>query len=250
MRCQVVIAGHENQGAARPVPATGCVSSQYAIQTERPATANANHPNETAAPFAPRDAADVIRCILRIELDGESLKSRDIRAREPVLFKVALRHFRIWSEALRAAGIDPEAVANRRKWTVERILRKIHDLHRRGVALNYASAIAADYGAVQMATKLLGSWDQALRTAGFDPARIRRARRPWTRDEIVELIRTRAATGLPIACYSVCPKSVEVASRRIFGSWKAALRAAGVPNPSAEYPIWTKLTVVEAILRR
>jgi hypothetical protein len=250
MRCQIVIAGHDAQGAARPVPAIRPGSSHHAMQTEQPTTADANQPNETVAHFAPHDAEDVIRCILRVELDGESLKSRDIRAREPVLFKVALRHFRTWSEALRAAGIDPEAVANRRKWTVDRILRTIHDLHRRGVALNYASAIAADYGAVQMAAKLLGSWDQALRTAGFDPGRIRRARRPWTREEIIDLIRVRAAAGLPITSYRVCPKSVEVASRRVFGSWKAALSAAGVANPSAEYPVWTKITVVEGILRR
>ncbi len=205
---------------------------------------------KTAALPVPRDSADVVRWILRLELEGQSLKSRDVRVHHPVLFKVAHRHFRCWGEALRTAGIDAEAVANRRKWTISRILRTIHELHRRGVALNYASAIQADYGVVQMAAKLLGSWDQALRTAGYDPAQIRHARRPWTRDEVLDLIRRRAAAGLPIASYSVEPHSVEVASRRIFGSWRAALREAGFSSALRRWPVWTKVSVVEGILLR
>lgn len=205
---------------------------------------------KTANRPEPRDSADVVRWILRLELEGQSLKSRDVRIHHPVLFKVAHRHFRCWGEALRTAGIDAEAVANRRKWTIGRILRTIHELHRRGVALNYASAIQADYGVVQMAAKLLGSWDQALRTAGYDPAQIRHARRPWTRNEVLDLIRRRAAAGLPIASYSVEPHSVEVASRRIFGSWRAALREAGFASALRRWPVWTKVSVVEGILLR
>lgn len=205
---------------------------------------------KTAAFPELRDSADVVRWILRLELEGQSLKSRDVRFHHPVLFKVTHRHFRSWGEALRAAGVDAEAVSNRRKWTIERILSTICDLHRRGVALNYASAIQADYGVVQMAAKLLGSWDDALRAAGYDPARIRLARLPWTRDEILNLIRQRAAAGLPIASYSVEPHSAEVASRRLFGSWRAALREAGFASALRRWPVWTKVSVVEGILLR
>jgi len=205
---------------------------------------------KTVGRLEPHDRAGVLRCILRMERVGQSLKSRDVRVDHPVLFKVAHRHFRCWGEALRFAGMDAEAIANRRKWTVDRVLRTIRDLHRRGVPLNYASAIEADYGVVQMAAKLLGSWDDALRAAGYDPVRIRLARPPWTRDEILDLIRRRAAAGLPIASYSVEPHSVEVASRRIFGSWRAALREAGFASALRRWPVWTKVSVVEGILLR
>lgn len=198
----------------------------------------------------PRGSADVIRGILRLELGGQSLKSRDVRVHSPVLFKVAHRHFRCWGDALRAAGIDAEAVAKRRKWTIDRILRTVRDLHRRGIPLNYASAVKADYGVVQMAAKLLGSWDNALRAAGFDPATIRLARQPWTRQEILDLIRHRAAAGLPIASYEVEPHSVEFASRRIFGSWRAALHEAGFGSAQRRWPVWTKVSIVEGILLR
>lgn len=196
------------------------------------------------------EAPDVIRAILKMELEGASLRSRHIRVDDPDLAAAAIRHFGCWGKALTAAGIDHEAVANRRTWTVERVVKTIHRLDRQGVALNYASVHKADGGLPQAARKLLGSWNDALRAAGYDPEQIRASRRPWTREEIIDLIRRRAAAGLPVASYNVAPLSAEIASRRLFGSWKAALRAAGVPNPSGEFPVWTKVTVIEGILLR
>lgn len=138
----------------------------------------------------------------------------------------------------------------RRTWTAERLLKAIRDLEQRGIALNYASVLKVDHGLPQAARKLLGSWNDALRAAGYDPDKIRLIRRPWTRAQIIELIQRRAAAGLPIASYNIVPMSAEVASRRLFGSWKAALRAAGIPRPAKKWPIWTKVSVVEAILFR
>lgn len=195
-------------------------------------------------------AQDVIRAILKMELHGVSLRSRRIRVDNPDLTAAAVRHFGCWGKALTAAGIDHEAVANRRTWTVERVIKAIHRLDRQGVALNYASIHKVDGGLPQAARKIFGSWTDALRAAGYDPEQIRAHRSPWTRDEIIDLIRRRAADGLPVASYNVAPLSAEFASRRIFGSWKEALRAAGVPNPSAEIPVWTKVTVIERILLR
>ena len=192
----------------------------------------------------------VIRAILQMEKSGASLKSRRVRESDKQLFDAANRHFGCWGKALRAVGIDSEAVANRRSWTVDRVLTAIRDLNRRGVPLNYASVHKADGGLPQAARKLLGSWNDALRAAGFDPEAARTRRRPWTREEVIDLIRARAAAGLPIASYTVVPASAEAASRQLFGSWKATLRVAGVPNPSVEYPVWTKVSVVEAILVR
>ncbi|HPP28639.1 MAG TPA: hypothetical protein PLV57_19200 [Phycisphaerae bacterium] len=192
----------------------------------------------------------MIRTILKMELEGASLKSRHVRVVDPSLMAAATRHFGCWGKAMTAAGIDFEAVTNRRAWTVGRVIKAIHQLDRQGVALNYASVRKVDGGLPQAARKLLGSWDSALHTAGYDPERVRASRCPWTHDEIIDLIRDRAAAGLPVASYNVAPQSAETASRRLFGSWKAALRAAGVPNPSAEFPIWTKVTVIEGILLR
>jgi len=195
-------------------------------------------------------SADVIRAILELERDGLSLKGRHVREACWPLAAAAVRHFGCWGNALKAAGIDHEAVAKRRKWTVERVVQAIHRLDRQGVPLNYGSVYKTDSGLPQAATKLLGSWHNALRAAGYDPDQIRTARSPWTRAQIIELIQRRAAAGLPIATHNVVPQSAEVASRRLFGSWRAALKAAGVAVPMVQYPIWTKVSVIEGILTR
>ncbi|MBS3821603.1 MAG: hypothetical protein KGY81_07565 [Phycisphaerae bacterium] len=185
-----------------------------------------------------------------MELAGEPLKDRHVRAADTSLHYRALQHFGSWTAALEAAGIDSEAVSRRRTWTVQRIVAAVHRLNRQGVPLNYGAVYKMDSGLAQAGAKLLGSWDETLRAAGYDPASIRSRRRPWRRDQILNLIRRRHAAGLPIAAHNVVPQSAEVASRRLFGSWRAALKAAGVPNPSRSHPIWTKVSVVEGILAR
>ena len=201
-----------------------------------------------SGPFAGGD--DVIRAIIQIEMGGGSLKTTRVRKKNWPLAAAAIRHFGCWGKALAAAGVDPELVANRRKWTIPRVIDTIHDLDRRGIALNYDSVRQVDRGLPQAARKLLGSWNDTLRAAGYDPNRIRVNRRPWTRDQIIDLIRDRVAVGLPVASYNVKPASAEVASRRLFGSWRAAIKAAGVPNPSVRHPVWTKVNVIESILIR
>lgn len=138
----------------------------------------------------------------------------------------------------------------RRTWTTERVLSAIRDLERRGFALNYASVLRVDGGLPQAAMKRLGCWNDALCAAGYDPDKIRLIRRPWTREQIIELIQNRAAAGLPVASCNVMPMSAEVASRRLFGSWRAALRAAGISRGTKRWPVWTRVSVVEAILCR
>jgi hypothetical protein len=94
------------------------------------------------------------------------------------------------------------------------------------------------------------SWNNALRAAGGDSEAIRLNRHPWTREQIIDPTRRRTAAGLPITSYGVRPLSAEVALRRLFGSWKKAIKAAGMASPMAEFPIWTKVSIVEAILLR
>ena len=194
--------------------------------------------------------ADVIRVILQHEIEGKPLTAIHVRTNNRPLAAAGIRHFGCWSKALEAAGIDPEAVSKRRDWSLHRVIEAIHALDRQGVPLNCVSAKNADSGLVQAAAKCFGSWNEALRVAGYDPKQLRVKRRPWTRQDIIGLIRHRAAAGLSIAAHNVRPQSAEVAARRIFGNWRSAIRAAGVKDPTAQYPIWTKVNILEGIMLR
>lgn len=193
---------------------------------------------------------ELIRHILKIEAEGSSLRWKPIYTNRPDLFHAAKRHYGTWGKALKAAGIDRESVSNRRDWTVSRVVRTIHDLDRQGVALNHASAARADPGLVRGAKNLLGTWDNALQTAGYDSGAVRLHRPRWTRKQIVALLQRRAHEGLPVAAQDIVPRTAVSAAQKLFGSWAAAREVAGLAGPPARRPHWSRVTIVEAILLR
>ena len=67
-----------------------------------------------------------------------------------------------------------------------------------------------------------------LRAAGIDPASVRRRRRAWTAQEVVKEIRRKSRAGEPLNAMDVRPPGIRGAASRLFGSWNAALRAAGL----------------------
>lgn len=193
---------------------------------------------------------DVICGILRREMSGASMNANAVKRDGHDLFVAAIRHYRNWGNAIRAAGLDAEAVSRRRTWTVQRVIQAIHELDRQGVALNQASVRKLDQGPIQAARKLLGSWDNALRAAGYDPMDIRRIRRPWTKSEVIAAIQAQAAAGAPLTQNGMRPRSARFAAMRLFGSFKAALRKAGVHHLVAKRPRWAPSAIVRAIRAR
>ena len=196
------------------------------------------------------ERAQVIRGILQRELSGASVRANTVKRQQHDLFLMAIRQYRNWGRALAAAGLDAEFVSRRRQWTPQRILHAIHDLHARGVPLHGKSAYNTDPGLVQAARKLLGSWDQALVAAGFDPARIRRQHRPWTKSEIIAILQKQTAAGVPFVQSAMYPAGARFAVNRLFGSFRAALRIAGVLKPVPEFPRWSKARVIATIRQR
>lgn len=193
---------------------------------------------------------EVIRRILDMEAKGVSLRRRAVRAADRDMANSAVRCFGSWGKALATAGIDAEVVAHRRTWTEDRVIRRIRQLARDGVPLNYASMQRTDFGLAQAAQKRFGSWDNALQSAGFDPTKVRMVRRPWTRAEIIHLIRSRTGSEVTVNPCDVLPLTARLACPRLFGSWKNAFRKAGAPCASRRWPIWSRSIVIEAIHAR
>jgi hypothetical protein len=116
-----------------------------------------------------RGKEDVVLAILQRELGGASIRANAVKADDRPLFVAAIRLFRIWREALRAAGIKSEAVSGKRQWTPNLVLRLIRNTHLEGTSLNFRSVRKVDQSLVQAARKLWGSWDNALLAAGYNP---------------------------------------------------------------------------------
>ncbi|MFQ6132312.1 MAG: hypothetical protein ACE5R4_09780 [Armatimonadota bacterium] len=201
----------------------------------------------------------VLREIRRLHRSGESLSTRSLArlgyggmvstARKPSFFGG-------WRNAIRAAGLDPEVVCRRpRKWTRERIVRRIRELWEAGEDLSHRAAkrrhqylvvAAADHPDV-------GSWRAALAAAGLDYAEVSRHRR-WSRKRIIAAIRDMHARGHSLSLAQATKRHGSLvsaaSSARHFGSWAKAVRAAGLDYGGIRKTRrWTRGDILRTIRR-
>lgn len=173
---------------------------------------------------------------------GESLSTRNMSSLGyGGLVTAAYRPelFGSWRAAVMEAGLDPkEALGRRRKWTRERILGRIRELHAAGHDLSYGAAKHREQYLVVVAglPRFFGSWRAAVEAAGLDYGRVRRRER-WTREKIVERLRLLAPEGDRLSMAAARREHgalvAAAVSPRYFGGWRAALRAAGIECPAA-----------------
>lgn len=167
-------------------------------------------------------------------------------AANQTLARAANRRFGTWHEALRAAGVAPNA---RRIWTPQRVLEEIQAWHRRG-AFTKDNQLE-DNGLIIAARRRFGSWNHALVAAGVRlPHEDETRRWKWPRQRIIESIQDRYVQG--VSMIADHDKSLAGAAIRVFGSWHAAMIAAGIPVGETPKPRrkWTRKAVLQEIVAR
>lgn len=139
------------------------------------------------------------------------------------------------------------------KWTRERIIRDILRQEEAGLPV---TSPAGDGGVpiamYQAASRIFGSWTNAIVAAGL-PASRARSNGEWTPARIKRIIRSlsRRATHPSTAELTKKHGYLVQAARRHFGSWSNAVMASGIdPQRLRRAPAWTKERVIENILRR
>jgi hypothetical protein len=136
-----------------------------------------------------------------------------------------------------------------RTWTRGRVLDGIRRLARAGKPLRFSAVSRSSPELYWTAQRLLGSWTAACRAAGLRPGDW-----PiWTPDRVLRAIRERLRSGKRVHWKAVWKdaRSLYWAAQRLHGSWKAALRAAGVPRARWSVALkWSPGRVLEAIRQR
>ena len=84
-----------------------------------------------------------------------------------------------------------------------------------------------DSGLCRAVSLTFGSWCNALVAAGINPESICRDPQ-WDRSKIIEAILLRVVCGEALGSTTVRPRTLKSAAVRQFGSWPAALVAAGL----------------------
>lgn len=174
---------------------------------------------------------EIIGRILDRERNQQPLNARAICSDEPALYAAARRHFGSWRRALEFAGQGAGVACRRRAWNRQRVISYIRRLASRCGSLRSKDIRARDSGFVRAAYKLFGSWQAALEAAGVNAEQYCTQPR-WTREQLVEAILLRAVKREPLGSTTVTPTSLRTAAVAEFGSWTAALTAAGL-NPEA-----------------
>lgn len=200
----------------------------------------------------------VIEAIRKRHAGGLPVNYQAVVKDDEKLTGAARRLFGSWNEALVAAGFDPEEIKREARqgprlphdsWTKEMVLEGIRRAAREGQDLSAHRMQKWHPSLVATAQRLFGSWREALIAAGYAPDLIQRVRE-WTNEEILERIRALAANGADLSdrTASAYDAGFQAAARKHFGSWAAALKAAGVAYDEARRTVkWSRSKVLEAI---
>lgn len=202
----------------------------------------------------------VIRELLAHEARGRRFSSNDVESR---LYQAGVRLFGSWHHALLAAGISPARVRALVRWPREKILAVIVAIAHQSRRLGQDELRRRHGGLMKAAEREFGSWPKAVATAGVTLV-VQKRTPPWTRESVIQAILERSLKNAPLGSTTVQPPSLAAAAKRFFGSWRAALDAAGIqppvrPQPAApsagarepaSHPRWTAQIVVDALLAR
>ncbi|MEZ4749046.1 MAG: hypothetical protein R3B54_00045 [Bdellovibrionota bacterium] len=181
------------------------------------------------------------------------------------LYDAAKNHFGGWPQALEAAGFDPNKIKAYAEWDADKVVKCIQALDGK-IPLNIDHILNetperlspflkpilgkdSNGRALRMAAqRYYGGWPQALEAAGVDPKSVRKSAQ-WTRELVVEAIKTlepeelhpdllrlEGSTELrerlrQVTGFLNAGVDLHQAGVHHFGSWEAALWAAGI-DPS------------------
>jgi hypothetical protein len=146
---------------------------------------------------------------------GASMKPSDVQRADPALYRYATLLFGSYAKAARRVGVTIEPP---RQWTRASLIEELRRLAR-GTRLTTRQA----GGALLVATQRhFGSFSEACRAAGLEV----RTTRHWTRAEVIDALRARAAEG-SVTSDRVTP-ALRHACVKHFGTFTAARRAADI----------------------
>lgn len=196
-------------------------------------------------------AGDVLEALKARQRSGRPLSHRALIEEDAGLRSSAVHHFGNYRNAIEAAGIQYEKISLRRRWNRRKIVEALRERADRGLPLHYKAVAREDLALVGAAAVWFGSYEKAVRAAGFDYRKVRRVH-PWTPAQVLAGIQARSREGKSLAHKATRMEEnpLCVHAHQHFGSWEAAIQAAGFDYEKIrEYQSWSALKVV-TLLRR
>ena len=173
---------------------------------------------------------EVISTIRELQTSGIPLNSGYVARTYPALTYAGRKYVGSWERAVAAAGFDYEQFRRKNIWSRKRVIARIRELYKAGEELHVSRAEREHGGLVGAAAAHFRSWGRAIKAAGLDYAKIKR-QREWSKPVIITEIRRMHRRGMSLRRTTEVRqqyRTLHAACVRYFGSWAAAVRAAGL----------------------
>lgn len=145
-----------------------------------------------------------------------------------------------------------------RLWTAEYILDRLWQRHEKGLPVNLYAVSLNDYNILSHIRLHFDTFDNAIKNLGLKPKDIRRISVPLrTKKEVLDAIARLRRLHLPLNSTAInsgkyAAAGLYMGAKRVFGSWKKAIEAAGLDyeeiRKGPKYP--TRASVLREIKHR
>lgn len=148
-------------------------------------------------------------------------------------------------------------MAKSKHWSRERVLSEIKRRHQKGWRLNTGYMQKNCGKLLRSSMHHFGTWAAAITAAGieYENVCIKRSPHSWSRKEITAEIKKRKSQGEKISAAYIARNGTALyrAACKLFGSWKKAVKAAGIDYRSIQLCVpgkWNKRRLLKAIRER
>ncbi len=182
------------------------------------------------------------RVIERLQAWRDRTRETNLRESDPNLAGAASRLFGSLEAACSAADVE----ASPRHWTDQRVIAEIQERYVRGKPKHIQGL--GDIRLACAAKRRFGSWANAVAAAGLiDRIPIAKPLKRWSKQQVIDAIKRAIGEGIRLSDISKRDQGLYNAAKTHFGTWRAAMRAAGIQPFRRQ---WTKQLIIAEIRDR
>jgi len=168
----------------------------------------------------------IMQTLLECRQHGITLGVTELNRRNPALVKAAELYFGSLENARKAMHARGLALG---ELDADQVVQAIRERHSKGLSVAHTEVHRDSPALYLSARRHFGSWRRALAHAGVEIKR-HPERRRWTPELVTAMLRERADKNLPLSGNALRTEDAGLLSAgvKLFGSWRMALRAAGI----------------------